>query len=167
MISNNPSLLNFVQEGIEVRRETLEEVMMGRKGLLERRFEILDRRQSTFLEKRERPSTKPPKTQQNENVKGDTDHQGSPKIEPFQNVEIPSDSSTAEEIRAGNAVAEKYPDAKEVRLEDDMIAVDKGNGTTAYLKTARVLRRELGEDQNNGTSTAPIPSMEAAAEHEK
>lgn len=161
MLSSNPPLIDFVQEGLRTRRETLSEVVTGRKGLIERRLEIVDRRQSLILESDSDPQNKTAEIRLNEESKNDKSNQGSSGVDPSHNVEVRVDSPTDEEIRAANNLSEDCPDAKRVVLSDRLIEVHKPTGDISSMKVDRMIQKESGsKSTTNETST---PSMSSVA----
>jgi len=161
MRSNSPSLLDFVQEGIRTRTETLSEVVTGRKGLIERRLEIVDRRQSMFLESGNNSPNSTAEIQLKEDSKNDKSIQGSSRVDPSQNVEVKVASPTDEEIRAANSLSEDYPDAKKVVLSDRLIKVHKSTGEIGSIKLDRMI--QAGSENGSSTYEASKPSMSSAA----
>ncbi|MGQ3331249.1 hypothetical protein [Halorubrum sp. FL23] len=141
-MSSNPPLVDFVQEGLRTRRETLSEVVTGKKGLIERRLEIVDRRQTLFLESDSDPLNRTAEIQLNEESKNDNSNQGSSGVDPSQNVEVKVDSPTDEEIRAANNLSERYPGAQKVVLSDRVIEIHKTNGNVSSMKVDRMIQKE-------------------------
>ena len=160
MISSNPPLVDFVQEGLRTRRETLTEVVTGKKGLIERRLEIVDRRQSMFLESDSDPQNNTAEIQLKEESKNDKSNQEPSGVDPSQNVEIRVDSPADEEIRAANNISESYPDAKRVVLSDHLIKIHKPTGNISSVKVNRMTQESENEPT---TSEASRPTMSSAA----
>jgi hypothetical protein len=172
MNEHEPSLFRYFEDGIGIRQSTLQEVLLGEMGPIERRAKIINHRRnllfgrpdvgssSSTIEIESNGANEDSEAETNEREQ-ENEVDEKPAVMPLGAVEIAAESPTENEIRAANAVAQKHPDANKVVLADQ-IRVSQSPGTWFELEIRDVMEREFGIVDDTASPDRSTPSMSEA-----
>jgi hypothetical protein len=162
---SNAGFANSFQESLDLRMETLQEVVMGQMSPLDRRLELAGRRPGIVFGAAgsslagDSPSGSIDETETPE--RSDREHS---KSEPADSVEVEVESPSEDELRVANFLAEEHPEAEAVALSnEDTIEVREAPGGTFVANVPEILEREFGENSEVENSDSSVPSMSTAA----
>jgi len=134
MDHNRPSTFRYFEDGIGVRRSTLQAVLAGQMNPIERRVKIVKRRRNLLIGRPDIGSSSATieinsddldtggESEDTESEPDDTEESESEfGVVPLGDVEVAAESPTDNEIRAANAVAREHPDTQSVVLSEDAL----------------------------------------------
>lgn len=149
-----------LQDPLEFRMQTLQEVLTGEMNPLDRRVEIVRHRpRIVFGRTKISLGGSPLKGSSTEGF----EQEGS-RLEAADSVKIEVESPSKDELRVANFLAEKHPQAKSIALSrEDTIEVQAPGGTFR-VDVSEVLQREFGEDTGTKNVDSSVPSMSTAVE---
>jgi hypothetical protein len=150
-----------LQDPLDFRIQTLQEVLTGEMNPLERRVEIVRHRPGiVFGRTKISLGSSPLKESSIEEF----EQEGS-RLEIADSVKIELESPSEDELRVANFLDEKYPQAKSIALSsEDTIEVPEAPGGTFRVDVSEVLQREFGEDPGTQNMDSSVPSMTTAAD---
>jgi hypothetical protein len=161
---SNTGFANSFQESLDLRMETLQEVLMGDMNPLERRLELAGRRPGIVFGAPESPlGGSPQQSSVGESNSIEESERERSESETVDSVEVEVESPSEDELRVANFLAEKYSEAEKIALSsEDTIEVREAPGGTFKIDVAEVLEREFGADSESSTQDSSVPSMSTA-----
>jgi hypothetical protein len=148
-----------LQDPLDFRMQTLQEVLTGEMNPLERRVEIVRHRPGiVFGTTKISLGGSPLKGSSTEGF----EQEGS-RLETADSVKIEVESPSEDELRVANFLDEKYPQAKSIALSsEDTIEVREAPGGTFRVDVTEALQREFGENPGTQNMDSSVPSMSTA-----
>lgn len=161
MASTDASFADSVQATVNIRMETLREVLIGQMNPLERRLEILSSRQSLISGISAAPLAD---NSPEDRTGGSVFEQKASRTEPADSVKIEAESPSEDGLRVANYLAEKHSDAETIALSsEDTIEVREAPGGTFMVDVNDVLQREFDEGSESSIQASSVPSMSTAS----
>jgi hypothetical protein len=166
---SNAGFTNTLQDSLDFRMQTLQEVLMGEINPLERRLELAGRRPGIVFGATGDSLGGSPLggSHQQSSVGGsgsiEKPEQERPQSETVDNVEIEVESPSEDELRVANFLAEEHSEAEKIALSsEDTIEVREAPGGTFKIDVTEVLEREFDESSGSSTQASSVPSMSTA-----
>ncbi|MFC7250184.1 hypothetical protein ACFQJ5_10080 [Halomicroarcula sp. GCM10025324] len=161
---SNAAFANSLQDSLDFRMQTFQEVLMGEISPLDRRLELAGRRPGIVFGATGSSLGGSP---QNSRVGEDNSIEEPERVrsgsETSDNVEVEVESPSEDELRVANFLAEEHSEAETIALSsEDTIEVREAPGGTFVVDVAEVLEREFGEDSGSSTQASSVPSMSTA-----
>lgn len=161
---SNTGFANSLQDSLDFRMQTFQEVLMGEMSPLDRRLELARRRPGIgFGGTGSSLGGSPQNSQAGEDnsiEEPERDRSGS---ETSDSVEVEIESPSEDELRVANFLAEEHSKAETIALSgEDTIEVREAPGGTFKVDVTEVLEREFGEDSRSSTQASSVPSMSTA-----
>jgi hypothetical protein len=156
-----------LQDSLNVRIETLQQVLMGEMTPQERRVGLAERRRLTAFRATGSPLTSRT-TEKNDTVVSEEEpEQESPEFETADSVEIEVGSPSKDDIRVANFLASKYPDTDGIILsEEGVIKVREPSKDEFLVDVSKMLEEDFGVFKISKTVETSTPSMTVAAERQ-
>jgi hypothetical protein len=160
----NEGFATSFQDSLDIRMQTLQEVLMGEMNPLDRRLELAKRRQRIVFGAAGNPLTSTSfESEANESNLDEELEQETSGFETADGVEIEVESPSEDELRVANFLDEKHSDADTIALlSEDTIEVREAPGGTFVVDVTEVLEREFGESSGSSTQASSVPSMSTA-----